>query len=299
MDFLFTILLEKALLIYFSLCMSLSIASINSGSNGNCYYLENGREAVLIDVGISCKDTEQRLKRLQLEIEKVKAIFVTHEHIDHIRGVSQLSKKYSIPVYINSGTHRHSGLRIKNELLFPLTHHEKIQIGELTIVPFDKHHDAEDPVSFIVEHEGIKVGIITDIGQVCQTVIHYFKQCHACFLESNYDEQMLMEGSYPPRLKKRIRGGRGHISNFQALELFTKHKSPHLQQLLLSHLSKMNNRPELVEQLFQSHAGDVQITIASRDEESPVFTIDHPVRGKIIPLPSKRLATQLELVFSH
>ena len=279
--------------------MSLQIASINSGSNGNCYYVGNGNEAILVDAGISCKETEQRMERLNLSMEKVRAIFVSHEHIDHIRGVSQLSKKYALPVYINPGTLRYSGIRANKENIFHFNHHEKISIGDLTIVPFNKHHDAQDPVSFIIEHEGIKAGVITDIGVACKTVIHYFRQCHACFLESNYDEQMLQEGGYPKRLKKRISGGRGHISNIEALELFKKHKAGYLNHLLLGHLSQVNNRPELVEELYQSYQDDLTIAIASRDKESNLFEIDHPVRGKIIPLSVKKESRQLDLFFQE
>ncbi|MBK6446540.1 MAG: MBL fold metallo-hydrolase [Bacteroidetes bacterium] len=277
--------------------MSLQIASLNSGSNGNCYYVGNHNEAILIDAGVSCKETEQRMERLNLSLDKVKAVFISHEHIDHIRGVNQLCKKYSLPVYINPGTFKHSGIRIDKENVYHFNHHEKISFGGLTVVPFNKHHDAQDPVSFIIEHEGIKAGVITDIGQVCKTVIHYFRQCHACILESNYDEQLLQEGGYPMRLKKRISGGRGHISNIQALELFKKHKAGYMNHLLLGHLSKINNRPELVEQLYQSFQDDLTIVIASRDKESNLFEIDHPVRGKIIPLSLKKESKQLDLFY--
>ena len=187
--------------------------------------------------------------------------------------------------------------RIDKENVYHFNHHEKISFGGLTVVPFNKHHDAQDPVSFIIEHEGIKAGVITDIGQVCKTVIHYFRQCHACILESNYDEQLLQEGGYPMRLKKRISGGRGHISNIQALELFKKHKAGYMNHLLLGHLSKINNRPELVEQLYQSFQDDLTIVIASRDKESNLFEIDHPVRGKIIPLSLKKESKQLDLFY--
>lgn len=275
--------------------MSLFITSLNSGSNGNSYYVGNESEAVLIDVGISCKETEQRMNRLNLPIERVKAIFISHEHVDHIRGAAQLSKKYFLPVYIKPRAYKHSGIHLDRAFLHHFNIHEKITIGNLGVTPFDKRHDAQDPVSFVVENKGTKVGVITDIGIVCKTVIHYFKQCHACFLESNYDEQLLHEGTYPQRLKDRISGGKGHISNSQALELFIKHKPKYMSHLLLSHLSKNNNHPDIVQQLFNKYAGEVKIIVASRENESPVYEIAHHIKNAIIPLPVKREVLQLNL----
>lgn len=275
--------------------MSLFITSINSGSNGNCYYVGNESEAVLVDVGISCKEIEERMNRLQLPIEKVKAIFISHEHVDHIRGVARLSKKYYLPVYIKPRTYKHSGIHLDRAFVHNFNCNEKISIGNLNVTPFDKHHDAQDPVSFVVEHKGIKAGVITDIGIACKTVIHYFKQCHACFLESNYDEQLLHEGPYPQRLKDRISGGKGHISNAQALELFIKHKPKYMSHLLLSHLSKNNNHPDIVQQLFDQHAGEVKIIVASRDEETPVYEIAHQTISETIPLAVKKETMQLNL----
>src|SRR6185295_17576347 len=264
--------------------MALFISSLNSGSNGNCYYAGNEQEAVLIDAGISCKETELRMSKLQLPLSRVKALFISHEHTDHTRGAEKLSRKYRIPVYIKPGTHRHSGIHIRSEWVFTFNIHEKIKVGSLQVTPFNKRHDAADPVSFVVEHQGIKAGVITDIGRACKTVIHYFKQCHACFLESNYDEKMLREGGYPLQLKKRISGGKGHLSNTQALELFMNHKPRYMSHLLLSHLSENNNRPDIVEQLFAKYAGAVKIIIAPRHEETAVYKVTSNATREIIPL---------------
>jgi phosphoribosyl 1,2-cyclic phosphodiesterase len=253
--------------------VSLFISSLNSGSNGNCYYLGNEREAVLIDAGISCREIEKRMANLDLSITNVKALFISHEHTDHIRGASVFSKKYKVPVYITPPTLKYAGIRLEKGLHHSFIANEQITIGNLTVIPFTKHHDATDPFSFMVEHNGVKVGVITDIGIACSRVIHYFKQCHACFLESNYDEKMLEEGTYPVRLKNRIRGGKGHISNMQALELFKKYRPPFMSHLLLSHLSKNNNHPELVLDLFTKHARKTNIIVASRYKESPVYSI--------------------------
>ena len=213
------------------------------------------------------------MHRLGLNMQKVKAIFVSHEHTDHISGVRVLSKKYKLPVYITHATRRFGRLKLQEHQVTSFTAHEPIIIGDLLITPFPKFHDAADPYSFIVSCDKIKVGVFTDIGTPCENVIHHFKQCHAAFLETNYDDTMLEKGSYPYFLKSRIRGGKGHLSNKQALELFIAHKPSFMSHLLLSHLSKNNNCPELVKQLFDKYAGDVKMVIASRDEETAVFHI--------------------------
>lgn len=253
--------------------MSLSITSLNSGSNGNCYYVGNDNEAVLIDAGISCRETEKRMLRSGLSIENVKAIFVSHEHSDHIRGVATLSKKFQLPVYITQATLKNSDLRLNEELVRSFNADQPVIIGDLSITPFSKHHDASDPYSFTVEGNGVKIGVITDIGIACERVIHYFKQCDAAFLEANYDEEMLDQGRYPYYLKHRIRGGNGHLSNKQALEVFMKHRPEFMSHLILSHLSKNNNTPELVYDLFAKHAENTNIIVASRYEESAVYNI--------------------------
>ena len=252
--------------------MALFIASLNSGSNGNCYYIGNETEAVLVDAGLSCREIEIRMKLKQLDIKKVKAIFVSHEHTDHIKGISVLAHKYNVAVYITPDTAK-NGPRLIKHLAKPFTAHEPVKIGELEVFPFGKEHDAADPHSFVVSHQGINIGVITDIGIACNQVSHYFKQCHAAFLESNYDEIMLENGRYSLLLKNRIRDGKGHISNKQALELFINHRPPVMTHLLLSHLSKENNTPELALSVFAPHAGETIVTVASRYEASEVITI--------------------------
>lgn len=201
--------------------MSLSITSLNSGSNGNCYYIGNNEEAVLVDAGISCKEIEKRLLRLGLSINKIKAVFVSHEHTDHVKGICGLVKKYRFPVYITSPTLSACGFLFEEELVRPFIQDDPVTIGELSITAFIKCHDACDPYSFVISCNKVKVGIFTDIGIACKNVIHYFKQCHAAFLEANYEHNLLEQGTYPYHLKRRIMGGNGHLSNKQALDLFT------------------------------------------------------------------------------
>ncbi|GAB3024124.1 MBL fold metallo-hydrolase [Niabella terrae] len=252
---------------------SLYLASLNSGSNGNCYYIGNDEEAVLIDAGISCRETEKRMQRLGLNMTRVKAIFVSHEHSDHIRGLEVLSRKHQLPVYISPITLRHSRLQLDPALTQALSADTTVSVGRLQVHCFQKHHDAADPHSFTVENSQACIGIFTDIGTVCDRLSAQFSRCHAAFLESNYDEIMLEKGRYPYHLKNRIRGGRGHLSNKQALDLFLQYRPQHMSHLLLSHLSADNNHPDLVYELFRPHAIDTHIEVASRYHESPVFEV--------------------------
>nr|WP_294944610.1 MBL fold metallo-hydrolase [uncultured Mucilaginibacter sp.] len=253
--------------------MPVFIASLNSGSNGNCYYVGNEREAVLVDAGISCRETEKRMARLGLSMQKVKAIFISHEHSDHIRGLGVLARKYKLPVYVTDGTAHYCG-DVPRELCISLTGYTPITIGGLEVTAFPKHHDAIEPHSFMVTDGDIRIGIFTDIGAPCEHLIRHFAQCHAAFLEANYDEAMLEAGRYPFYLKRRIRGGKGHLSNRQALQMFIDHKPHYMSHLLLAHLSKDNNDPELALQLFVQHAGNTHVSVASRYNESDVYCID-------------------------
>ncbi len=255
--------------------MAMFITSLNSGSNGNCYYVGNHQEAVLVDAGISCRETEKRMLRLGLSMQKVKAIFISHEHSDHIRGLPILAKKYQIPVYITTATRQYGRLLIADEQVKPFRGYEPVHIGNLSVTAFPKFHDAAEPHSFVVSCGDVNIGVFTDIGAPCKHLISHFKECHAAFLEANYDEAMLAQGSYPYHLKRRITGGRGHLSNAQALELFKTHKPAYMSHVLLSHLSKDNNCPTLARELFLPHAGNTQIIVASRNEETPVYAINN------------------------
>lgn len=260
--------------------MAIYISSLNSGSNGNCYYLANEEDAILVDVGLNCRETEKRMARLGLSMNKVRAIFISHEHSDHISGLPVIAKKYQLPVYITPGTRMGGRLSLQDELVKSFNAHESINIGTLSVTAFPKLHDASEPHSFIVRCRDVTVGVFTDIGFPCENVKRYFGECNAVFLEANYDDEMLDRGRYPYFLKNRIRGGKGHLSNRQALDLFTSCKSSKLSHLLLSHLSRDNNCPDLVYNLFKSSAGETEIVIASREKETEIYYIKTVESGK-------------------
>lgn len=234
------------------------------------------------------------MKRLGLPMDRVKAIFVSHEHADHINGIPVLAKKYQLPVYMTPETCKQGKLTLNASQVISFTSHQSIRLGNLDITAFPKYHDACDPHSFIISHQGIKVGVFTDIGFPCAQVIQQFQQCDAAFLEANYDEAMLENGSYPYHLKKRISGNQGHLSNTQALELFTKYRPANMSHLVLSHLSKNNNSPEIVGELFVKHANQTHIIVASRYVETPIYQI----MGKTMQeahVKARRTSPQLSL----
>lgn len=251
--------------------MSLNITSLNSGSNGNCYYIGNESEAVFIDAGLTCRETERRMKDLGLIMNKIKAIFLSHEHTDHIKGAGEIAEKYGIPVFQTKLTGNSTGLykAITKELIS----FKEVYIGELCVTAFPKLHDAVDPHSFIVNHKEVTVGVFTDIGVACKRVIEYFSKCNAAFLEANYDKDLLKAGRYPAFLKNRISGGKGHLSNHEAFEVFKVHRSKFISHLFLSHLSKENNCPDMLKQLFNTQANGTEIIIASRFHPTKVYTI--------------------------
>jgi phosphoribosyl 1,2-cyclic phosphodiesterase len=270
--------------------MSLSFASIASGSNGNCYYVGNEREAVLIDAGISCREIVRRMQRLQLSMHKVKAVFISHEHSDHIRGLYSLAKKYQLPVFITEQTLKQCPLQLPANQVETFKANSSITIGSLKITSFEKWHDAIEPHSFVVTDSNINVGVFTDIGKPCEALKYHFNQCHAAFLEANYDDEMLLTGRYPIYLKRRISGDRGHLSNKQAMQLFQNYKPAYMSHIILSHLSQENNCPKLVEELFTQHADDTQVIVASRYQETALFHVTLEKSKPVIETTSKQMS---------
>ena len=254
--------------------MGIHFTSINSGSNGNCYYVGTDREAVLVDVGLSARETMLRMKSLGLSISNVKAIFISHEHQDHIKGLSVLSNQYELPVYMTEQTRRAAKLKLDRKRVFDFEAHQPISIGGLKIIGFPKSHDAIDPYSFVVQGLEKTVGVFTDLGVVCGNLKKYFGLCHAAFLEANYDSKMLDEGNYPQILKERIRGGLGHLSNEEAFGVLRDHRHKDLSHLQLAHLSKNNNHPNVVSKVFEPFADKIAIRIESRFTAMPVLSLE-------------------------
>jgi phosphoribosyl 1,2-cyclic phosphodiesterase len=278
--------------------MSLFVASLNSGSNGNCYYIGTMEECVLIDCGIGIRETVRRMKRLGLSPKKLKGIFLTHEHSDHTVGIPSLARKYGLPVYGTLPTFQEARLKLPGDLIKPITPNESLSIGNLIVHAFPKLHDAVDPIAFVVESGGVKVGVFTDLGKPSETVIDHFRQCHAAFLESNYDEEMLMRGDYPFHLKNRIHGDSGHLSNEQAFKLYAMHAPSFMSHLFLSHLSNNNNKIKLVREAFSTFENAVEIIIASRHRETKLYHVRSKSGLGNFKRTTDRHGEQLQLHFS-
>lgn len=247
--------------------------AIASGSNGNCYYVAKNDDIVLIDIGINTKHVEIRMNRLGLNPASIKAIFITHEHTDHIKGLSVFCKRYQIAVYMTEGTYKGSKLQLPEHLVHIIKADQTVIVGELEIQGIPKLHDAKEPCSFIVSDRKHTISILTDIGQGCVNVQQAIQVADVLLLESNYDDEMLRTGRYSYFLKNRISGGFGHISNDVALKLFLDYKSERLKHLILGHLSGQNNTVDIVNNTFAEHCSDIKLSIATRDNETEIFEL--------------------------
>jgi phosphoribosyl 1,2-cyclic phosphodiesterase len=241
-------------------------ASLGSGSRGNATLVEWGSGTLMIDCGFSLKEAEQRLRRLGKEPESIKAILVTHEHGDHVKGVASFSRRYEVPVYMTPGTWKSRqfgdlpGLNLI-QAYAPFT------ISGLDITPVAVPHDAREPSQFVFEYQGKRLGILTDLGSITPHVEAEFQNLDAMVLEANHDPFMLVSGSYPPSLKQRVGGSWGHLSNQQAAGFLQRLDCARLQHLVVAHISQQNNRLDLAQSAIAPVAGQIkQITYACQDQ---------------------------------
>lgn len=250
------------------------ICALASGSNGNCYYVGNDNEAVLIDIGIYYKRLIERLDDANLDKTKIKAIFISHEHMDHIQGARTTSKKLGIPIIYNKKTYNKIYNKYKADNYGFFEAGKPYIIEDIKIHPFSKQHDAIDPCSFRVEIENKNIGVMTDIGEADDTLKKEFSLCDAVFLEANYDIDMLMTGLYPDHLKERVNSSKGHLSNEQALNLVEQHASSNLKTIFLSHISPANNTRELALEHFSPISDKYDVKLTSRQEISEVVVVN-------------------------
>lgn len=263
------------------------LCSIASGSSGNCIYVGSDATHVLIDVGISGKRVEEGAARLGLKLSEIDGVFITHEHADHISGLGVLARKYGFPIYATAGTiegiKKMSSLgKIEETLFHRIRADEKCTIKDISLYPMQTSHDAAEPVAYRISHEKKKIGVITDLGCYNDYTIACLQELDALYLEANHDVHMLQAGPYPYFLKQRILGERGHLSNEASGRLLSGLINSRLQAVMLGHLSKENNLPELAYEavkveLMMSEAkyreGDFPIYVAKRSEVSQMIEI--------------------------
>jgi len=250
-----------------------------SGSGGNACYVETPETALLVDAGLSGREITRRLSRVGVEVEALEAIFLTHEHGDHIRGAGPLSRRLKIPVYLSKGTFERGGKSL-GKLPDPriVEAGETVAVGDVLVETFTKSHDASDPLGFVFCRNGKRFGMATDLGRSTWVVEEHLQSCQALLLEFNHDSAMLESGPYSLELKRRIRGVEGHLSNEQGAHLLKAVGHPGLRHLVLGHLSEINNDPEKAsteahQALRKLGLETVEVTIARQDEPSTFINI--------------------------
>lgn len=259
--------------------------SIASGSSGNCTYVGSDNTHILVDAGVSKKRIEEGLKALDLGLSDISAIFVTHEHVDHISALHTILKKYNIPIYATEGTI--TGIKNsdkKNEManseFIRVFADKKVSVGDMIIDPMAISHDALEPCGYRIYCGGKKVGVATDLGCYTEYTVDCLKDCDALLLEANHDIRMLQTGPYPYQLKRRILGDKGHLSNDKSGELLCRLLNDRMQGIFLGHLSKENNLPELAYETVRVEiemgdnpyrGNDFPLIVAKRSEISPIL----------------------------
>ncbi len=224
----------------------MKICSLASGSKGNCLYLETGDARVLIDAGLSLRETLLRMETVGIDAGGVDAVLVTHEHIDHIRSAGSFARKFKVPVVASHLVHRKSEKYFKKTQVIEFESGCSFDFRSISIDPFPITHDSCDPVGFLLESREGRCGSATDLGIVTRLVADKLRGCRALNLESNHDVDMLMNGPYPWELKQRIRSRHGHISNEESLALLHDLAHAGLEALVMAHLSEVNNHPDHV-----------------------------------------------------
>ncbi len=271
--------------------------ALASGSNGNCYYVADGDDAVLIDVGINTKHVELRMANVGIDPLDIQGIFITHEHTDHIRGLSVFCRRYQIPVYLTAGTYTGSRLYLPEHLVRIIQPNDRIDVGGLSVYGIPKYHDAKEPCSFVVSNGDTNISILTDVGRACENVKRAIRLSDVLLLEANYDEQLLEHGRYPYYLKNRIRNGWGHISNRVSLETFLENRTSRLKHLILGHLSGENNTVDLVHQTFAPHCTDIKLSVATRYQETTLFDSNMWTTASSVKVTIERVAYQATFFF--
>lgn len=261
---------------------------LGSGSSGNSYFLTTGRTSILVDAGLSMRTMRKSLQMNGFRLENVDAVFVTHDHADHIKAVGNLANDLDIPIYatqdVHLGINRNYCVtsKLTEEHIRIINKEVPIAFDEFVITPFEVMHDSSDCVGYRVDVHGITFCLITDAGQVTETIAKRVGEANYLVLESNHDEEMLARGPYPAYLKSRIRGGRGHLSNKECGELLAQNATEKLRHVWLCHLSEENNHPELarktVSSILRSYGiidgVDFQMEILRRKTPSLIYDLE-------------------------
>lgn len=250
------------------------VASLGSGSAGNCCLFEADGTRILVDAGFGLRQTQQRLKILGRELSEITAIIITHEHGDHVHGAAKIAAKFEIPIYATRGTLDAAGLDSSELPAHPFENNTSFRIGELEIHARRIIHDASDPSCFVIESgDGTRAGIASDLGVVDDPVLEHLRGCDVLLFEANHDLDMLRSGSYPWSLKRRILSRHGHLSNEDSMSALARIVGEATRHLCLIHLSERNNHESIV----RAHAEELRATVGSEIAVS--------VAGQHAPIP--------------
>lgn len=268
--------------------MELRFSPLFSGSSGNAIYVGCDDAHLLVDAGMSGSRIIAEMERMGIEPKSLKGILVTHEHADHIKGIGILSRKFDLPIYATEGTWQGMYSKIgavadKNRIIFDSE--QDFFVGSINVIPFPTPHDANESVGYSFEVDGAKLSIATDLGCIKDSWLKHVIGSDAVLLESNYDLNMLTVGPYPYELKQRIKSRKGHLSNDDASHVAVELVRNGAKQIILGHLSKENNFPELAMrtcELTLQMSGiepheDVQLYIARRDGATGMFSVSSKV----------------------
>jgi phosphoribosyl 1,2-cyclic phosphodiesterase len=257
--------------------LSVRVCVLGSGSKGNATWVATERTRLLIDAGLSRRETYSRLAAIGERPETCTAIVISHEHSDHVNGLSRIAHDLNCPVYITAATREALECDPRVEMWEHFSAGERFQIGDIEISPFAIPHDALDPVAFTLEAEGLKLAIVTDLGYIPELVKQHVRGCHCLVFESNHDLEMLKIGPYPWHVKQRVMGRQGHLSNVATAEFLVSEYDGQAQVLVLAHLSETNNHPEIarlsaLEALSRrSLAGNPELYLASQSGPTKLF----------------------------
>lgn len=260
-------------------------ATIASSSRGNCVYIGTENTRILVDAGLSGKKIESGLAELGLTGEDIDAVFVTHEHNDHVDGVGVLSRRFDIPVYATEGTWRDmpakvGAIREKNKKA--VYEGEYCIINDISLCPFAIPHDAAQPVGYRINAFGRNITVATDIGHITDKIIKNASDCDLLLLESNHDVQMVYDGVYPPALKQRVLSDYGHLSNVNCANVLNRVISSRLKYAILGHLSGENNTPRLAFDTVSGMLNDEGVAIGDDGDINMYVAAPYGVRRRII-----------------